>query len=252
MRKFFIIILSGVILTFLTLTQLSAAQRGVTVKTRDVDGSTNEISLYSGYHALVIGCGDYRNGWPKLPNPVKDAREIAGELKTSGWAVDLLEDPDWAKLRRALNSLITGPGREENKAILIWFSGHGHTLSELGGTKLGYIVPVDAPRPDQDELGFMEKAVSMRQIETIVRRIKAKHVITLFDSCFSGAIFQAVRSAPTPYIAEKVNKPVREFITAGSEDEQVPDKSVFKVVFCRGSRTDLPIEIKMVMSRGWK
>ena len=203
----------------------------VRVKARTADGATREIGLYSGYYALVAGCGDYRKGWPRLPNPVKDAREVTAMLRKIGWKVDLLEDPDWASLRRALNRVIIGPGREKDKAVLFWFSGHGHTLKEVGSKKLGYIVPVDAPNPDRDELGFMEHAISMRQIETIAKRIQSRHVIMLFDSCFSGAIFQAVRSKPTPHIEEKVKKSVRQFVTAGTEDEQVPDQSVFKTVF---------------------
>ena len=77
----------------------------------------------------------------------------------------------------------------------------------------------------------MEKAVSMRQVETVARRIMSKHVLMMFDSCFSGALFQITRAKPSPFIEEKVAKPVRLFVTAGNENEQVPDKSQFKTVF---------------------
>ena len=209
----------------------TADPRGISVKARTRAGETRDIKLYSGYHALVVGCGDYRAGWPKLPNPVKDAKEVASTLKKLGFEVKLLEDPDWATLRRSLHQVIAGPGRDRDKAILFWYSGHGHTLKEAGGRDLGYIVPVDAPNPDNDEIGFMGRAISMREIETLARRIRSRHTLMLFDSCFSGAIFQAVRAKPSRYIEEKVQKPVRQFITAGNEKEQVPDQSVFKTVF---------------------
>ncbi len=211
-----------------------AVSRGITVKAKTSSGTVKEIPLYSGYYALVIGCGNYQKGWPKLPNPVKDAREVSQMLKDMGWTVDLLEDPDWEQLDIALNTLITGPGRIKDQATLVWFSGHGHTLGEADGTQLGYIVPVDAPRPGQDEMGFMRKAIDMRQMETISKRIQSKHVLMLFDSCFSGAIFSMVRANPSDYIKEKVAQPVRQFITAGSENEQVPDRSVFKTCFIQG------------------
>ncbi|MBW1780155.1 MAG: caspase family protein [Deltaproteobacteria bacterium] len=210
------------------------SREGVQVMAKTVDGGSKVIPLYSGYHALVIGCGDYRKGWPRLPNPVEDAQEVANLLKGMGWHVTLLKDPDWATLRKGLNSLITGPGRDKDKAILVWFSGHGHTLAEADGARLGYIVPVDAPDPDRDEMGFMEHAISMRQVETVARRIKSKHVMMMFDSCFSGAIFQITRAKPPPFIEEKVARPVRQFLTAGSDKEQVPDKSFFKTVFIQG------------------
>ena len=213
-----------------------SASRGITVKAKTPSGTVKEIKLYSGYHALVVGCSDYRSGWPRLPNPVKDAKEVASMLKKLGWRVDILEDPDGKILKRELNKLVTGPGKDREKAILVWFSGHGQTIEEADGTKLGYLVPVDAPDPDKDLLGFMERAVSMRQIETVSKQIRSKHVLMAFDSCFSGAIFQMVRSKPSAFIEEKVAYPVREFVTAGTENEQVPDKSVFKDVFIQGIR----------------
>ena len=210
------------------------SQEGIQVVAKTASGGSKIVPLYSGYHALVVGCGDYREGWPRLPNPVEDAEEVAELLKGMGWKVNLLRDPDWAALRNGLNSLITGPGRDKDKAILVWFSGHGHTLSEADGAKLGYIVPVDAPDPGRDEIGFMEHAISMRQVETVARRIKSKHVMMIFDSCFSGAIFQITRAKPPAFIEEKVARPVRQFLTAGSDKEKVPDKSFFKTVFVQG------------------
>ena len=208
--------------------------RSVEVQAKTKSGETKSLPLYSGYHALVIGVGEYNQGWPGLPNPVRDAHEVAELLQGMGWQVEMVENPDGELLRKSLNSLITGPGRDEEKAVLIWFSGHGHTLGEADGSELGYIVPVDAPDPGQDEMGFMERAVSMRQVETVARRIRSKHVLMIFDSCFSGAIFQTTRAAPPPFIEEKVAQPVRQFITAGNENEQVPDRSYFKTVFIQG------------------
>ncbi len=165
-------------------------QEGIQVETRTIEGETKILPLYSGYHALVVGCGGYNKGWPRLPNPLQDARDIAEMFEQLGWDVNLLLDPDWASLRKALNSLITGPGRDKDKAILVWFSGHGHTLAEADGSDLGYIVPIDAPDPDRDEMGFMEHAISMREIETVARRIQSKHVMMVFDSCFSGSMIK--------------------------------------------------------------
>lgn len=211
-----------------------AMERGIQVVTKDPHGKTKQIRLYSGYHALVVGCGAYRNGWPALPNPVRDAREVASTLKEMGWDVDVLEDPDGDELEVALNNLITGPGQQKEKGVLFWFSGHGHTLKEADGTDLGYIVPVDAPLPARDESEFMRLAFDMRRVETVAKRIQAKHVLMVFDSCFSGALFSLIRAAPSPYIKEKIAAPVREFITAGGAQEEVPDRSVFKTCFLQG------------------
>ncbi len=220
---------------FLGVPSLGAAPKGIEVTAR-TPGGTRTIPLYSGYYALVVACADYRNGWPKLRNPVRDGEEVAGVFRHMGWTVETLENPTGAKLRRALNEFIAGPGKDPEKGLLIFFSGHGQTLEQADGTKLGYIVPVDAPLPYDDEVGFMDRAYSMRQFETVANRCRSKHVLMVFDSCFSGAIFTLTKAAPSPYIEEKVAWPVRQFITAGTEEEQVPDQSVFKDTFIYGIR----------------
>jgi len=212
----------------------TATSRGVNVTAKTPSGSSRDIPLYSGYHALVIGCSNYQQGWPSLPNAAKDAKSVGQMLKDMGWDVNLVIDPDTSEMHDSFAKLITGPGKKHDRGILIWYSGHGYTLKEADGSKLGYIVPVNSPDPEKDEYGFMRSAISMRDIETVAKRIFSKHVLVIFDSCFSGAIFRMVRAKPSHYIKEKVAEPVRQFITAGNEDEQVPDKSVFKDVFVKG------------------
>jgi len=70
----------------------------------------------------------------------------------------------------------------------------------------------------------------MKQIEVYAERIDAKHVLFLFDSCFSGSIFSLSRGIPEN-INYKTALPVRQFITSGSADEQVPDTSIFRQQF---------------------
>ena len=212
----------------------AVAGNAISVKAKTATGSSREIPLYSGYHALVIGCSNYTQGWPSLPNAARDAQSIGQMLKDMGWEVNLVIDPDTSTIEDSLYQLITGPGKKQDRGILIWYSGHGYTFKEADGSKLGYIVPTNAPDPGKNEYGFMKAAISMRDIETVVKRILSKHVLVVFDSCFSGAIFRMVRAAPSTYINEKVASPVRQFITAGNENEQVPDKSVFKEVFIKG------------------
>nr|VFK54837.1 MAG: WD40 repeat [Candidatus Kentron sp. TUN]VFK59935.1 MAG: WD40 repeat [Candidatus Kentron sp. TUN] len=70
----------------------------------------------------------------------------------------------------------------------------------------------------------------MQRIEEYAIKIHAKHALFLFDSCFSGSLFNITRSAPKN-ISDKTGKPVRQFITAGSADERVPDRSIFREQF---------------------
>ena len=129
------LIMAGLLFFFIS--PAHASSRGFTIKAKASSGTTKEIRLYSGYHELVVGCGDYWKGWPKLPNPVKDAREVARTLKQLGWKVNALENPGSRAFRRAPNKLIAGPGKDKNMGILVWYSGHGHTLEEAGEATRG-------------------------------------------------------------------------------------------------------------------
>ncbi len=217
----------------------SVPMRGGTVSRgiRIVAKSGESLYLYKDYHALVVGVGDYTQGWPDLPGAIKDAREVASSLEELGFTVKLVLDPTSSQLKSALNNMAFRLGIEKNRALLLYYAGHGATLELADGTELGYIIPTDSPLKSRDSMGFNDKAISMRDIEDLALKAKSKHFLMLFDSCFSGSLFGLVRAAPVD-ITEKSARAVRQFITAGEAGEQVPDKSVFKIVFLDGIRGD--------------
>ena len=206
-----------------------AASRGIVrVKTKD----HQTVKLYDDYQALVIGVGDYSH-WPKLPGAVRDAQEVKAALEKLGFKVELVKNPDSSQMQTLLRGLPYGLGAKKDRGLLIYFAGHGATETMADGSKLGYLVPADCPSSQRDPAGFAAKAISMGEIEDLARRVKSRHVLMVFDSCFSGSLFALSRAEPE-YITAKVAKPARQFITAGDENEQVPDQSMFKQVFMDG------------------
>ena len=222
-KKFILHILITITLTIFI---LPAQQRGFKVVVKTSEGST--LGLYRQYRALVIGVSDYLY-WPRLPNAVKDAREVASVLKDRGFLVTILENPISDKIKKALKRLVFQESSAED-GVLIYFAGHGDTMRLADGTELGYIVPRDCPLQKNDPIGFTEKAINMEEIQTYSLQLKAKHLLAVFDSCFSGSIFALGRAAPAD-ITFKTAQPVRQYITAGSGDEIVPDESIFKKCF---------------------
>jgi len=215
--------LSVAILCFFILPAISYAfTRGIKV----TDKNGEKLYLYKDYHALIVGVSNYK-WWPKLPNAANDAKEVAEKLKTLGFEVKLVLDPTYREMRTVLNEMVYQMGNQKSRALLFYYAGHGETETLADQTKMGYIIPKDCPLLEKNPMGFGTHAISMRDIESISLRIKAKHVLMLFDSCFSGSLFALVRAVPAA-ITEKSALPVRQFITAGREDEQVPDKSMFK------------------------
>jgi hypothetical protein len=194
------------------------------VSIRDRQGQ--EAVLYRGSYALVIGVSGYAD-WPRLPGVLQDITAVVTMFQAQGFQVEQVLDPTFDDLRHAFDDFINKYGQAEDHRLLIYFAGHGHTLKPKYGGDMGYIVPVDAPIPQRDEAGFRTRALSMQEIETYARRIQSKHVLFLFDSCFSGTIFSLSRAVPE-YITYKTRQPVRQFITSGQADETVPDTSIFR------------------------
>jgi len=216
-------------LTFATsASYLFAATRGIQV----VSKKGEPLYLYKDYHAVVIGVSDYDH-WPKLPNAVQDAQRVAAKLKSMGFEIKLVTDPNSLQLRETLATLARTVGAERERAIVLYFAGHGETTKLIDGTDLGYIVPRDCPLQDIDPVGFDRKAVSMKEIEMLALKVKSKHMLMLFDSCFSGSLFSLSRAAPAS-ISEMSAKPVRQFVASGDSDEAVPDQSVFAECLIQG------------------
>ena len=208
----------------IALTLLADEPRGMKVVIRDRSGQ--QVGLYENSYALVIGVSDYTAGWPDLPGVGKDVEAVREVLEKRGFLVTVVVNPDYEELGDAFNDFINSYGREPDDRLLFYFTGHGHTHRKKYGAEMGYIVPADAPNPHIDLNGFLSKAMSMRMIEVYARNIDSKHAMFLFDSCFSGSLFSITKAIPKN-ISDKTSKPIRQFITSGSADEEVPDRSIF-------------------------
>ncbi len=219
----------AILMAFIFLSTVAhSGTRGMNVVTV-IDPAGQEIAMYRESHALLIGVSDYEH-WPDLPGVVKDVRLVQEGLEKKGFNVVRVDNPNQRQLENAYNDFILEYGQDVNNRLLFYFAGHGHTLKLSYGGEMGYIVPTDAPNPNKDEAGFRSQAVDMQMMEVFSKRIQAKHALFLFDSCFSGSIFSLSRAIPEN-ISYKTSKPVRQFITAGSANETVPDESVFRQQF---------------------
>jgi formylglycine-generating enzyme required for sulfatase activity len=187
---------------------------------------THILSSYSASYALLIGESDY-SIWPRLGSIPGELQQLQTLLSSKGFQVEKSLNLNAKQLRARFEKFINDYGFDKHNRLLFFYSGHGYTRNNKG-----YIVPTDAPNPEFDEKGFLQKAVGMNQILTWARRMEAKHALFLFDSCFSGTVFKAKSLPKMPrQISQMAQLPVRQFITAGSADEEVPAKSVFTPAF---------------------
>ena len=206
--------------------------RGLKVVVRDQAGTSEEVDLYQGSYALLIGASDYQSPqWPDIESIPDELDQVETILKAQGFSVSKYYNPTKRQMVGHFRDFIDEHGYDEGNRLLFFYAGHGYTRKK-GNTNKGYLVPVDAPSPLEDEKGFQRKALSMSQILTWARESEAKHSLFLFDSCFSGTIFQSRALAEPPNVIKKiVSLPVRQFITAGSAGETVPSQSTFTPAF---------------------
>ncbi len=224
----FFCILCGVIL-LISGTELFS-QRGVNVTIQMKSGKA--FDLYKDSHALVIGNGAYplKNGWNPLPGAVNDVREVAEVLERHGFNVALKIDVTKAEFNKAFSDFIYKSGKDKDNRLLFYYAGHGYTTKSATGEDLGYLVMLDTPHPE-NAAEFDLHSVDMVKFVSDSKKIHAKHVLFMFDSCFSGTVLNLRNRVTPPHITDRIKNPVRQFITAGRADEPVPDRSEFKKAF---------------------
>ena len=71
---------------------------------------------------------------------------------------------------------------------------------------------------------------------------KARHVLMVFDACFSGSLFQTKGPIAVPdqndfdSIRRGLSKPIRYYITSGRQNEEVAAPGTFAMLLLRGLR----------------
>jgi uncharacterized caspase-like protein len=122
--------------------------------------------------ALVIGNGAYQRV-PALPNPPRDAADIAHALERLDFKVTQLNNATAADMRKALVEF--GHAAEGSLMAVVFYAGHG---MEAGGEN--WLVPTDAElRSDTD---IESEAVSLRSVNLQVSKARQLGLIIL-DAC---------------------------------------------------------------------
>jgi len=217
---------SIILMGFFFLTNQCSSFGAIAITT--IDGK--KILLYEHSYALIVGNSNYQN-FDSLPGAIKDAKDVAEALERKGFTVKLELNLTRDKFDSLFTKFALNQGNNINTRLLFYYAGHGATLSMEGDETMGYLVMIDTPKPSKDKAGFVTKSIDMLYLVQKCKMMKARHVLYMFDSCFSGTIMNFRSELKPSQISHRVKYPVRQFITAGSADEEVPDKSYFKQVF---------------------
>ena len=194
--------------------------------TEDIQALSKE-KIYDKSYAIIIGIDEYET-ISDLDYAVNDAVAIKemliNQFNYAQEDIKLLinEDANKDNIVDALSdiSLLAN----ENDRIVVFFAGHGETMSLPDGGEMGYLLPVDGRQEN-----LYASAIPMNDLKYLSDFSKAKHMLFLVDACYGGLAAVGTRGltpAKTPNYLEKItNIKARQIITAGGSDEKVMEKS---------------------------
>lgn len=197
--------------------------------------------------AIFFAVEKYQNGkLTNLQNPVKNALEIAAELKKRfGFEPEVLENPTQEQIIGKLNELTRLYARNEDGQhpsdgqLFLFFSGHGMSEDENG-----YFLPADA-----DPAKPYDKGIAYEIWRPKIDKINCRHILVAIDACYSvrfdpdwknkpdgtfkrpGEMTDAQRALAN-YEAYKA----RVFFTSDNKEDKTPDRSNFARKLLEGLR----------------
>lgn len=201
----------------------------------EISSGSEVLQGYSGSYALIIEMSDYPPGpWVDLDSIPAELDEVERLLREQDVSTIIrLHNPDITELRAGFETFIRDHGAEKEARLIIFYAGHGYTTAEGNA----YLVPRTSADPQKNPKMFSVEALDMKQVTTWARQIQSKHVLFVFDSCFSGSIFlQRGAQETRNWISKLTQSPVRYFITAGSAHESVPARSELVPELVQGVR----------------
>jgi len=154
------------------------------------DELSTGIQMANAY-AVIIGIGKYKD--PTIP-VLKYTHADASDL------YDLLINPrkigiqkeniklllnEEATLQNIKSTVGTWLLRkaDEDSTVIIFFSGHGGVEPDPSGSQAKYLLPWDAWRDD-----LYATAISSRDFEGLLQRIKSNRLVMFLDACHSGGV----------------------------------------------------------------
>jgi formylglycine-generating enzyme required for sulfatase activity len=179
-----------------------------------IDDLKHGSSKVGTYRALIIGINNYKD--PKIPDlrtPLNDTRAMADLLKSKyGFTVEMVIEKQ-ATRKQIYNSLRRlAYEATPNDSVLIYYAGHGDLDRQYND---GWWIPYDATAGDP--VTYFDNV----HVQKAMRSMKARHVLLISDSCYSGTLFGQTRAMPQViserYYLDLYNEKSRWGMTSGNK-----------------------------------
>lgn len=144
------------------------------------------------FHALLIGNQNYEM-LPDLVTPKEDVRQIGAILSERyGFQTTIIEDGSRQQIMDMMYELLGRLTSEDN--LLIYYAGHGEYVTD---TERGVWLPVDAnPSSPANWINNVD-------INDYLKQIRAKQIVVIADSCYSGALTRSALINVRPGLTEE-------------------------------------------------
>ena len=165
--------------------------------------------------ALLIGNNDYQMPIPPLETPLADVRRMAQILRNRfGFEPRVIENAGKAQIIEALNRIALEAQPEDS--VFLFYAGHGYLMEK---EKMGFWIPLDA------SVKTAANWISNTDIAKLLAAIRARQLILVSDSCFSGSLTREQRI--TQASAVKPDEVLRRrsvLVFSSGDDEPVSDE----------------------------
>ncbi len=233
-EDWYVVARDGKPLGYVVLGQLAPQTTAAVAPSGSLTIPTESAALdYGRYYAVVIGNNAYKK-LPKLNIAVGDARAVAAVLERDyGFSVSLLTDANEEAVIGTLANLRRTLTPQDN--LLIYYAGHGVYDEEA---ERGYWLPVDADADNRSNW------ISTADVTDMLKAIRAKHVMVVADSCYSGSLTRglAIGSGSAGYVQDILKRRARTVLTSGGLEPVLDagggENSVFAKAFLDALRAN--------------
>jgi hypothetical protein len=130
-------------------------------------------------YALFFAVSDYQDNSLDMPQPLKNARDLAGELERRfDFKTEVMPNPTRAQIREKLyeyKAKYDNGQLDSDGQLLIFFTGHG--VKEFSQ---GYFLPADVKTQDVFGTGL-----AYDQWRNFINEINCAHILVAVDACYS-------------------------------------------------------------------
>ena len=165
--------------------------------------------------ALLIGNDDYNKPIPPLETPIKDVSEIAKLLdRRFGFTSSVIKNASQDTTIKALNKLAGEVTPEDS--VLLFYAGHGYLMEDI---KMGFWIPVGA------SVKTAKGWISNADISKMLSAIRARQLILISDSCFSGSLTNEQKITETSEVrTDELLRRRSVLVLSSGGDEPVSDE----------------------------